>query len=126
MLLGEAGRPLIPDGVTFHSLRRCYATLAAEAGIDQAYTMRQIGHRSAALTLEVYTLVGDRRHGGNAHLGERLLGAQDADWALIGHQDDPKAAVSTSAREAAAGETPASERVPGVGGAGLEPATSCL
>jgi hypothetical protein len=47
----------------------------AQAGVDQRYTMRQIGHRSAALTLEVYTGVSDRKHDGNARLGELLLGA---------------------------------------------------
>jgi integrase len=70
----DAGRPPIPDGVTFHSLRRTYATLMAQEGVDQRYTMRQIGHRSAALTLEVYTDVSDRKHDGNARLGELLLG----------------------------------------------------
>lgn len=71
--LERDGRPPIADGVTFHSLRRTYATLMAQEGADQGYTMRQIGHRSAALTLEVYTDVGDRRHGGNARLGALLL-----------------------------------------------------
>jgi hypothetical protein len=46
----------------------------AQAGVDQRYTMRQIGRRSAALTLEVYTDVSDRKHDVNARLGELLLG----------------------------------------------------
>jgi integrase len=70
----KTGRTPIPAGMTFHSLRRTYATLMAQAGVDQRYTMRQIGHRSAALTLEVYTDVSDRKHDGNARLGELLLG----------------------------------------------------
>lgn len=53
--LEEAGGPTISETVTFHSLRRSYASLMAEEGVDQAYTMRQIGHRTAALTLEIYT-----------------------------------------------------------------------
>ena len=71
-------RYAIPDGsdarprVTFHSLRRTYASLLAEAGADSGYTMSQIGHKSAKLTLEVYTDVGNTRHGANERLG-RLL-----------------------------------------------------
>jgi integrase len=33
------GRPPITAGVTFHSLRRTYATLMAQEGVDQRYTM---------------------------------------------------------------------------------------
>jgi len=64
----ERGLPTIPDGsdarprVTFHSLRRTYASLLAEAGADSGYTMSQIGHKSARLTLEVCTDAGNRRH----------------------------------------------------------------
>jgi integrase len=43
-MLADRGLPTIPDGVTFHSLRRTYASLAAEAGVDPAWTARQIGH----------------------------------------------------------------------------------
>ena len=44
-------------------------------------TMSQIGHKSAKLTLEVYTDVDNRRHGANERLG-RLLRAPE--WAQIG------------------------------------------
>ncbi len=72
--LTAAGRPLIPEGVTFHSLRRTYARLMAETGADPRYTMRQIGHTRAEFTLAVYTDVGDRRHTANAALGDLVLG----------------------------------------------------
>lgn len=78
MHLVEQGRAPIPDGVTFHSLRRTYATLMAALGVDSRYTMAQIGHRSAALPLEVYTDLGDRKHAGNHRLGEQLLGSERA------------------------------------------------
>jgi integrase len=76
--LVKAGHEPIPKHATFHSLRRTYASLMAEAGADQAYTMRQIGHRSAALTLEVYTDVGNRKHPATARLGSLLLGPDRA------------------------------------------------
>jgi integrase len=79
--LVKAGHVPIPEHATFHSLRRTYASLMAAAGADQAYTMRQIGHRSAALTLEVYTDVNDRRHPATAKLGSLLVAP---DWALTG------------------------------------------
>ena len=63
------------------ALRRTYASLLAEAGADSGYTMSQIGHKSAKLTLEVYTDVGNRRHGANERLG-RLL--RTPEWAQIG------------------------------------------
>ena len=78
--LASAGRPTIPAEATFHSLRRTYASLMAEQGVHPAYTMRQIGHRNAKLTLEVYTDVANRalERGG---LG-RLL--DSSDWAPLG------------------------------------------
>jgi integrase len=78
VLLEATGRPLIPADVTFHSLRRTYASLLAEAGADAAYTKAQIGHKSAKLTLEVYTDVGNRRHGANERVGTLLRGFESA------------------------------------------------
>lgn len=77
-LLEATGRPLIAADVTFHSLRRTYASLLAEAGADAAYTKAQIGHRSAKLTLEVYTDVGNRRHGANETVGMLLRAVETA------------------------------------------------
>jgi integrase len=65
--LRERGLPTIPDGangearVTFHSLRRTYASLCAEAGVDVAWTAEQIGHVDPRLTIAVYTDVRNRR-----------------------------------------------------------------
>jgi hypothetical protein len=56
----DGGDP-IPEGVTFHSLRRSYATMVAEAGAAPAYVMGQIGHRRSSFTLDVYTDVTTRR-----------------------------------------------------------------
>jgi integrase len=48
-------RPPIPDGVTFHSLRRTYAALCAELGEHPAITAAQMGHRDPRMTLRIYT-----------------------------------------------------------------------
>jgi integrase len=101
-LLAQEGRPPIPEGVTFHSLRRTYATLMAEAGADSRYVMGQIGHRSAALTLEVYTDVGDRKHDGNARLGALLLGS---DWAPTGTNEAIGAPTRASGADRDTAET---------------------
>lgn len=83
--LAKDEKPLIPEHTTFHSLRRTYASLMAERGVDMAYVKRQIGHRSAKLTLEVYADAAARQlqPGG---LGALLV---PADWARMGTNDDP-------------------------------------
>ncbi len=48
-------RPPMPDGITFHSLRRTYAALRAELGEHPAITAAQMGHRDPRMTLRVYT-----------------------------------------------------------------------
>ncbi len=48
-------RPPLPDGITFHSLRRTYAALRAELGEHPAITAAQMGHRDPRMTLRVYT-----------------------------------------------------------------------
>jgi integrase len=68
--------------ITFHSLRRTYASLRGACGDDVAYTSAQIGHEDARFTLRVYTGATKRR--------ERLSGphlkAYDAalEWARMG------------------------------------------
>jgi integrase len=76
--LQATGRAPISPNATFHSLRRTYASLLAEHGADAAYTKAQIGHKSAKLTLEVYTDVGIRRHGANEQVGTLLRGLETA------------------------------------------------
>jgi hypothetical protein len=44
-LLAGEGKPPLPDGITFHSLRRTYAALRAELGEHPAITAAQMGHR---------------------------------------------------------------------------------
>jgi integrase len=45
----------LPEGITFHSLRRTYAALRAELGEHPAITAAQMGHRDPRMTLRVYT-----------------------------------------------------------------------
>jgi integrase len=54
-------RPPLPEGVTFHSLRRTYAALRAELGEHPAITAAQMGHRDPRMTLRVYTDVTNHR-----------------------------------------------------------------
>ena len=53
--LAAEGRPPLPDGITFHALRRTYAALRAELGEHPAITAAQMGHRDPRMTLRVYT-----------------------------------------------------------------------
>jgi integrase len=77
--LAAEDRPPIPDGITFHSLRRTYAALRAELGEHPAITAAQMGHRDPRMTLRVYTDVTGMKP--RTRLGG-LLG--DADWAEAG------------------------------------------
>ncbi len=52
-LLAAEDRPPLPDGLTFHSLRRTYAALRAELGEHPAITAAQMGHRDPRMTLRV-------------------------------------------------------------------------
>ena len=70
----ERELPTIDPDVTFHSLRRTYASLCAEASIDAAWTKEQIGHRSARFTLDVYTSVEHRRQSPAARLDALIRG----------------------------------------------------
>jgi integrase len=84
--LTEAGRSAIPDGVTFHSLRRTFAALKAEAGEHPAVTAAQIGHKDHRFTLNVYTDVRNRR--AQVHIGGLLRGVE---WAAMGSEGDEAA-----------------------------------
>ncbi len=86
-LLAEEGKPPLPDGITFHALRRTYAALRAELGEHPAITAAQMGHRDPRMTLRVYTDVTGMRP--RTRMGG-LLG--DVDWALMGtNADSPDA-----------------------------------
>jgi integrase len=45
--------PMFPR-VTAHDLRHTYASLAISSGANVLVVQRQLGHRSAAITLDVY------------------------------------------------------------------------
>ena len=78
-LLAADGKPALPEGLTFHSLRRTYAALRAELGEHPSITAAQMGHRDPRMTLRVYTDVSAVRP--KTSLGG-ILG--DADWAQVG------------------------------------------
>jgi integrase len=77
--LAKEGKPPLPEGITFHALRRTYAALRAELGEHPAITAAQMGHRDPRMTLRVYTDVTGMKP--RTRLGG-LLG--DSDWALSG------------------------------------------
>jgi Phage integrase family len=54
-LLRERGELPFPKGLSPHKLRHAFASILVACGTDPASVMRQIGHRSAAFTLDVYT-----------------------------------------------------------------------
>jgi integrase len=54
-LLRERGELPLPKGLSPHKLRHAFASILVALGTDPAQVMRQIGHRSAAFTLDVYT-----------------------------------------------------------------------
>jgi integrase len=49
-LLAAEDRSPLPDGVTFHSLRRTYTALRAELGEHPAIAAAQMGHRDPRMT----------------------------------------------------------------------------
>ena len=82
------------ESITFHSLRRTYASLRCAAGDDIAYTSSQLGHEDARFTLRIYTQATKRR--------ERLSGAhlrafdRAIEWARMGTNDDQERVVATT------------------------------
>lgn len=54
-LLRERGELPLPVGLSPHKLRHTFASILVALGVDLASVMRQLGHRSSAFTLEVYT-----------------------------------------------------------------------
>ena len=60
MKLEELG--IAPVGaITFHSLRRTYASLRCVCGDDIRYTADQLGHEDPRFTLRVYAQASKRR-----------------------------------------------------------------
>jgi hypothetical protein len=81
----EQGLPALPK-ITPHSLRRTWAMLAAQAGRDPHWISDQIGHISAAFTLQVYQQTRHRR------LSD---GERQAVWELMRFADEPVACPFT-------------------------------
>ncbi len=70
------------DGVTFHSLRRSFASLRCACGDDVRYTAAQIGHEDPRFTLRAYaqaTKRRDRLTGPHRRAYDRAL-----EWARMG------------------------------------------
>lgn len=49
------------EGVTIHSLRHTYASIAIAAGADVKTLQRQLGHSSATITLDTYAALWPER-----------------------------------------------------------------
>ncbi len=75
----EQGLPSL-QAITPHSLRRTWAMLAAQAGRDPHWISDQIGHTSAAFTLQIYQQTRNRR------LTDR---ERQAIWELMRFADEP-------------------------------------
>jgi integrase len=96
----KANTELAKDGIaaigpiTFHSLRRTYASLRCACGDDVAYTSSQLGHEDARFTLRVYTQATKRL--------ERLSGAhlraydRSIQWARMGTNDKRERVLATA------------------------------
>jgi integrase len=76
---GQDGLPSL-QAITPHSLRRTWAMLAAQAGRDPHWISDQIGHTSAAFTLQIYQQTRNRR------LTDR---ERQAIWELMRFADEP-------------------------------------
>jgi integrase len=59
-LLRSRGQIPLPIGLTAHKLRHTFASVLVAIGEDPASVMRQLGHKDAAFTLEVYTHMMNR------------------------------------------------------------------
>ena len=75
----KAGRMLLPERVTPHTLRRTFASLALAAGRDPRWVMAQLGHTDARLTLNLYAQVMQRQR-----VDEALI------WQLMRFPDEPR------------------------------------
>jgi integrase len=91
----EAG--IAPLGsITFHSLRRTYASLRCVCGDDIRYAADQLGHEDPRFTLRCYAQASKRRE----RLAEPQLKAYDQalEWARMGTSADltvPKSVAAT-------------------------------
>jgi integrase len=101
-LAAEGRNPI--EGVTNHSLRRTFCALLYEAGATPAYVMAQMGHTDAALALEIYSKVMERKRDTGARMDELIRGPV---LALNGTGDE----IDASPDNIAAAEKPSREPV---------------
>ena len=84
--------------LTFHGLRRTFASLRCACGDDMRYTADQLGHEDARFTMSVYALAVTRRD----RMGRAQREAFDraVEWAAMGSNEPltvPAAAVEQEA-----------------------------
>ena len=79
--LAEVGIAPI-DRVTFHSLRRTYASLRCACGDDVRYSADQLGHEDPRFTLKVYAQASKRRD--RLSTPHRKAYDRALDWASMG------------------------------------------
>jgi integrase len=97
--LAEAGIAAI-GRITFHSLRRSYASLRCACGDDVRYTADQLGHEDPRFTLKVYAQATKRR---DRLTGQHLKAYDRAiEWARMGTSD----ALTVPAFDVEATKTP--------------------
>jgi hypothetical protein len=118
-LLVTEDRPPLPDGITFHSLRRTYAALRAELGEHPAITAAQMGHRDPRMTLRVYTDVTGMRP--KTRMGALLGDGELGSWAPVPNQPEVRSRRQPLSRSQ---KVPQLQAQRGAGATGLEPATS--
>jgi hypothetical protein len=81
----EAASIATIDSLTFHGLRRTYASLRCVCGDDMRYTADQLGHEDPRFTLRAYAQASKRRD----RLAQPQREAFDraVEWARMGTSD---------------------------------------
>jgi integrase len=84
------------DSITFHSLRRTYASLRCVCGDDLRYTASQLGHEDGRFTIRCYAQATRRRErlsGPHLQAYDRAL-----EWARMGAVGSPVPPAETALR----------------------------
>jgi hypothetical protein len=113
----------LPEGLTPHSLRRTYISIALAIGEDVPYVMRQVGHANPTVTLAVYAQVMCRAEGERERRRALVNGA---DWAGMGTERPGEDRQLPTGPLVEQSESPAMHGNPIMGDPGLEPGTSSL
>jgi integrase len=90
--------------LTFHGLRRTYASLRRVCGDDIRYTADQLGHEDARFTMRCYAQASKRRD--RMTKPHREAFDQAVEWAAMG-SNEPLAFPAPSGREPKATKNPA-------------------